>query len=46
MAHRMPEIQIAFYQARKTRYVRTKEKRDFEIQLTVEEIFEKNLPSI
>ena len=39
MAHRMPEFHLAFHQARKARYVRTKEKREFEIQLSVDEIF-------
>ena len=40
MAHRMPEFHLAFEQARKARYVRTREKRDFEIQLSVNEIFD------
>jgi len=40
MAHRMPEFHLAFEQARKARYVRTKEKRDFEIELPVDKIFD------
>ena len=40
MAHRMPEFHLAFEQARKTRYLRTREKRDFEVQLSVDEIFD------
>ncbi|CAK8673704.1 unnamed protein product [Clavelina lepadiformis] len=43
MVHMMPEFQQAFREARQTRYVRTKEKRDIETQLSASQIFEDRL---